>query len=168
MKKKGICLILAIMLILGMAGSTVLAEQRPGSVFSGSFSMLLPGGGSITYFGADYERTLSSGLTVHGEASLSSETLVTGLRGLLGIKKYLKPTAPEGLWIGGFASMDYWSMSFLGIKIASGTFFGFGAEAGYKYFFTPNLSVEPFVRVGYYTGDRGFALSLGAGIGYAL
>lgn len=168
MKKKGICLVLAIMLILGVVGSTGLAANRPQSVFSGGFSMLLPEGETITYFGAGYERTLGSGLTVHGEVSRGSESIVTTYRGLLGIRKYLKPTAPEGLWIGGFASMDYWSIIFLGLKLDSGTFFGFGAEAGYKYFFTPNLSVEPFARAAYYTGDRGFVLSLGASIGYAL
>jgi len=168
MKKKGICLVLVMMLILGVVGSTALAGNRPQSVFSGGLSMLLPGGVTITYLDAGYERSLSSGLTFHGEAGLGLESGVTILRGLLGIKKYLKPTAPEGLWIGGFASMDYWSVNFFGIEIFSETFFGFGAEAGYKYFFTPNLSVEPFARAGYYTSGVGFALSLGASIGYAL
>ncbi len=170
MKKKRICLVLAMMLILGMVGSTALAGNRPQSVFSGSFSTMLAGGETITYFGAGYERTLSSGLTVHGEAGLGSESIVTRFRGLLGIKEYLRPMAPQGLWIGGFASMDYWSITFPGSDFHSGFFFGFGVEAGYKYFFTPNLSVEPFVRAGHYTGsgDQGFALSLGASIGYAL
>ncbi|GAI62530.1 unnamed protein product, partial [marine sediment metagenome] len=35
MKKKGICLVLVMMLILGVVGSTALAANRPQSVFSG-------------------------------------------------------------------------------------------------------------------------------------
>ncbi|TEU04014.1 hypothetical protein E3I16_00085 [Candidatus Aerophobetes bacterium] len=169
MKKKGICLVLVMMLILVMVGSTALAANRPQTVFSGGLSIWYwPGEGSITSIDVGYEKTLNAGFALHGKGSLGLESGVTILGGLVGVKKYLGPTAPQGLWIGGFASMDYWSVSFFGIEILSGTFFGFGAEAGYKYFFTPNLSVEPFARAAYYTGDRGFVLSLGASIGYAL
>jgi len=163
MKRKGIYLALVTMLILGIVGSTALAQE---SSFSGGLSLLLPGDGTIMYLDGGYERVLNSGLALHGEAGLGLQSGVTIIRGLLGVKKYLNPTAPEGLWVGGFGSLDYWSDTIPGGSW-SGTFSGFGAEGGYKHFFTPQLSVEPFARVGFYTGGMGLALILGAGVGYA-
>ena len=163
MKKKGIYLVLVMMLILGILGSTTLAQE---SVFNGGLSLLLPGDGTIMYLDGGYERVLNSGLALHGEAGLGLQSGATILRGLLGVKKYLNPTAPEGLWVGGFGSLNYWSDTIPGWSW-SGTFFGFGAQGGYKRFFGPNLSVEPFARVGFYTGGVGLALIFGAGVGYA-
>ncbi len=168
MKKKGVCLGLVVMLVLGILGGAALAQGRPQTVFSGGLSMMLPGGGTITYLDAGYERALSSGLAFHGEAGLGLESGVTILRGLLGIKKYLGSTPSEGLWIGGYGSLDYWSITVPGWFSWSGTFFGVGAEGGYKYSFTPKLSVEPFGRIGFYTGGIGLAFVLGANIAYAL
>ncbi len=169
MKKKGICLVLVMMLILGVVGSTALAGNRPQNIFSGGLSMWYwPGEGSITYIDLGYEKALNAGFALHGKGSLGLESGVTILGGLVGVKKYLGPTAPEGLWIGGFASVSDFSAPLgEGLRISANVF-GFGAEAGYRYSFTPNLSVEPFARAGYYTSGVGFALSLGASIGYAL
>jgi len=126
-----------------------------------------PGLGSINYLDADYERAFNDDFSFHGKASLGLEGGVTIIRGLLGIKKYLSSTGPEGLWIGGYASLDYWSITVPGWFTASATFYGIGAEGGYRYFFTPNLSVEPFAQVGYYTGGLGLAFAFGANVGYA-
>ena len=172
MKRKGICLLLAMMLILGVVGSTALAKNRLQSVFSGGLSMwFIPGVGSITYLDADYERAFNTDFNFHGKASLGLESGVTIIRGLLGIKKYLSSTSPEGLWIGGYGSLDYWSIAIprwdRWSDRWSGTFFGFGVEGGYRYFFTPNLSVEPFAQVGYYTAGVGFAFAFGANVGYS-
>lgn len=167
MKKKGICLVLVMMLVLGILGGAALAQRRPQTVFSGGLSMwFIPGAGSISYLDADYERAFNSDFSFHGKASLGIESGVTIIRGLLGVKKYLSSTGPEGLWIGGYGSLDYWSITIPGWFSWSGTFLGFGAEAGYRYFFTPNLSIEPFAQAGYYTGGVGFAFTFGANFGY--
>lgn len=167
MKKKGICLVLAVMLVLGIFGGAALAQQRPESVTGAGLSMwFLPGAGSITYLDADYERAFNADFSFHGKVSLGLQSGVTIIRGLLGIKKYLNSTGPEGLWIGGYGSLDYWSFTIPGWYSWSGTFFGFGAEGGYRHFFTPNLSIEPFAQVGYYTGGLGVAFTLGANVGY--
>ncbi len=168
MKKKGICLVLAMMLILGIVGSTALAANRPQSVFSGGLSMWWwPGAGSINHLDVGYERALNSDLAFHGKGSLGLVSGATNLEGLLGIKKYLGSTAPEGLWIGGFGSISYWSIPVGWLGTITGSIFGFGAEGGYRYFFTPNLSVEPFAQVGYYTLGLGFAFTFGANVGYS-
>lgn len=168
MKKKGICLVLVMMLILGVVGSTALAANRPQSVFSGGLSMWYwPGEGSITYIDLGYEKALNAGFALHGKGSLGLESGVTILGGLVGVKKYLGPTAPEGLWIGGFASVSDFSAPLgEGLRISANVF-GFGAQAGYRYSFTPNLSIEPFAQVGYYTAEVGFASTFGANVGYA-
>ncbi len=169
MKRKGICLVLVMMLILGTVGSTALAGNRPGSVVSGGLSMwYLPGAGSITSIDVGYEKTLNTGLSFHGKGSLGLVSGATNLAGLVGVKKYLGPTAPEGLWIGGFGSISYWSIPLGWLGTITGNIFGFGAEAGYRYFFTPKLSIEPFVQVGYYTAGVGFGFTFGANVGYAL
>lgn len=168
MKKKGICLVLAMMLILGVVGSTGLAANRPQSVFSGGLSVWYwPGEGSITSIDVGYEKTLNAGLALHGKGSLGLESGVTILGGLVGVKKYLGSTAPEGLWIGCFASLSNWSVPLGWGLMISENLFGFGAEGGYRYFFTPNLSVEPFAQAGYYTGGVGFAFTFGANAGYS-
>ncbi len=168
MKKKGICLVLVMMLILGVMGSTALAANRPQSVFSGGLSIWYwPGDGSITYIDLGYEKALNAGLSLHAKGSMGLESGVTILGGLVGVKKYLAPTAPEGLWIGGFASVSNFSAPFGGGLRISENVFGFGAEAGYRYSFTPNLSIEPFIQVGYYTAEVGFASTFGANVGYS-
>jgi len=159
---KGICLALVVVLMLGV-GSIALAQERPQTVFSGGLSMWLwPGIGSVTSIDVGYEKALSTGLAFHGRGSLGLLSGVTNLGGLLGIKKYLGSTAPEGLWIGGFGAFSFFSAFGL-----SATTFGGGADAGYKYFFTPNLSIEPFAQVGYYTGGIGLAFTFGANVGFS-
>jgi len=168
MKKKGICLILAVMLVLGILGGAALAQGRPQSVFSAGLSIWYwPGEVSVTSIDVGYEKALSSGLALHGKGSLGLRSGVTILSGLVGIKKYLEPTAPKGLWIGGFASLSNWSAPVGGGLMISQNVFGFGAEGGYRYFFTPNLSVEPFAQAGYYTAGVGFAFTFGANVGYS-
>ena len=167
MKRKGICLALATVLMLGVLGSAAVAQERPESIFSGNLSLLLVAGVTLVYLDGGYERVLSPGLTLHGAAGLGFDGGATIVRGLLGVKKYLSPTAPEGLWLGGFGSLDYWSITIPGWVTGSGTFSGFGAEGGYKLFLAPNVSVEPFARLGFYTSGGGIGLAFGASVGYA-
>ncbi len=164
MKRKGICLALVMMLILGMVGSTALAGNRPSSVISGGLSMWYwPGEGSITYIDVGYEKALNSGLALHGKGSLGLVSGVTNLGGLVGVKKYLAPTAPEGLWIGAFGTFSYFSV--FGI---SATTFGGGVEGGYRYLYATNRRIELFAQVGNYTAGVGFAVSFGVNVSYAL
>lgn len=165
-KRKGINLVLTTMLMLGILGSAALAQE--GSIKSVALSMMLPGGGTIICVEARYEIVLNPSLTLDADGRLG---LATGgidiFGGQLGIRKYLTPTAPEGLWIGGFGSVDFWTLTIIPEWLEwSGMIFGLGAEGGYKYFFTPELSVEPFVRVGLYTAGLGLALTVGASLGY--
>ena len=163
MKGKGVCLILAMMLVLGMMGTTALATNRLPNIFSGGFSMRYwPGSDSITSIEIDYERALNTGLSLHAKGRLALLSGVTNLGALVGVKKYLEATAPEGLWIGAFGTFSHFS--------GSGdyeTTFGGGAEAGYRYFFSPIISIEPYAQLGYYTAAVGFAFTFGANLGYS-
>ena len=133
MKKKGICLVLVMMLILGMAGSTVLAEQRPGSVISTNPLGLLLG-----VINVEYEKVLNPGMSFYVAPIVAIWGGVTVLGGRAGVKKYFGPTAPEGFWFGGFGNFAYVSAG----TTVSATSFGGGANVGYKYFFTDNFSLE--------------------------
>ena len=65
MKKKGICLVLVMMLILGMAGSTVLAKNRPGCVVSTNVIGLAQG-----VINLQYEKVLNPGMSLYASPRL--------------------------------------------------------------------------------------------------
>jgi hypothetical protein len=157
MKKKGICLVLAMMLILGMVGSTALAGNRPGSVISTEvFSDL------DRFINVEYEKVLNPGMSLYAVPYFGVGLGFTDMGVVAGIKKYLKPTAPEGLWIGGFGAFNYFS-----IWGFSGTIFSAGANAGYKYFITDKFTIEGSAGLAYIVG-LGFTTVYGINIGMAL
>jgi len=158
MKKKGISLVLVMMLILGMAGSTVLAEQRPGSVISTDIRMDFN-----RLINVDYEKVISSTLSLYAAPYFGLGLGLTLMGARAGGKYYLQGTAPEGLWIGGFGLVEYWSL----FGLVSGIDFGGGANAGYKYFITDMFTVEGNAGVAYWVG-YGFGLTWGVNVGMAL
>lgn len=105
MKKKGICLVLAMMLILGMLGSTALAGNRPGSVISTNVRMDFN-----RFINVEYEKVVSSGLSLYAAPFMGLGLGFTDIGTFAGGKYYLQGTAPEGLWIGGFGFIEYWSI----------------------------------------------------------
>ena len=157
MKKKGICLVLVMMLILGMVGSTALAANRPGSVISTElrrdFSRLI---------NVEYEKVISSRLSLYAAPYMGLGLGFTSMGAMAGGKYYLQGTAPEGLWIGGFGFVEY--VSVFGFSV---TLFGGGANAGYKYFITDKFTVEGNAGLAYVVGF-GFTTVYGINVGYAL
>ena len=164
MKKKGICLVLAMMLILGVVGSTALAANRPASVVSTEVIALVQGGINL-----EYEKVLNPGMSLYAAPTVSSGGGVTGLGVVAGIKKYFKPTAPEGFWLGGFGNFGY--IFGFGISV---TVFGGGANVGYKYFLTDRFTLEgsvglayEYLSLGILGGAGVFGTTYGVNIGYA-
>jgi len=153
MKKKGICLVLAVMLVLGIFGGAALAQQRPGSVISTEVFDDLKG-----FINVEYEKVISSVLSLYAAPWVGLGLGSTSMGAMAGGKYYLQGTAPEGLWIGGFGTFSYSSSS---------TSFGGGANAGYKYFITDRFTVEGKASLAYVVGG-GFGLELGVNIGVAL
>jgi len=169
MKKKGICLVLVMMLILGVVGSTALAANRPNSVVSTNVLSLVQGTINL-----EYERVLSPGMSFYASPRLLIRSGLTGFGMIAGIKKYLNPTAPEGLWFGGHGNFAYVSAG----TIVSATGFGGGGNAGYKYFLTDNFIIEGSLGLAYiymsasvsgYTYAAGGTLGVtgSIGVGYA-
>ncbi len=165
MKKKGICVILVMMLVLGMVGSTALAGNRPQSVVSTSVIQLFQGGINL-----QYERVLNPGMSFYATPSVSLGGGAIGFGATVGIKKYFGPTAPEGFWFGGFGNFAY--VSALGI---SATVFGGGANVGYKYFITDRFTLEgsigaayEYLSLGVLGGAGGFGVIYAVNVGYAL
>jgi len=120
--------------------------------------VLMLGVGSIALAQERPQTVFSGGLSMWLWPGIGSVTSID-----VGYEKALSTgLAPEGLWIGGFGAFSFFSAFGL-----SATTFGGGADAGYKYFFTPNLSIEPFAQVGYYTGGIGLAFTFGANVGFS-
>ena len=157
MKKKGICLVLAMMLILGVVGSTALAANRPGSVISTDLRMDFD-----RLINVQYEKALSPTLSLYAAPFMGLGLGLTLVGAFAGGKYYLQGTAPEGLWVGGFGLIEY--ASIFGF---SDTAFGGGANAGYKYFITDKFTVEGNAGLVYVVG-AGFDLIWGVNLGIAL
>jgi len=153
----GICLVLVMMLILGMVGSTALAGQRPGSIISTDVRMDFN-----RLINVEYEKVISSKLGLYAAPYMGLGLGFTSMGATAGGKYYLQGTAPEGLWIGGFGFVEY--VSILGFSV---TVFGGGANAGYKYFITDRFTVEGNAGLAYVVGF-GFTTVYGINIGIAL
>lgn len=163
-KRKRICLMLVVVLMLGAWGSIALAQERPGNVVSTNVVSLIQGAINL-----QYERVLNPGMSFYVTPSLGFGGGATAFGATAGIKKYFQPTAPEGFWFGGFGSFTY--VSTLGISV---TGFGGGANVGYKYFLTDKFTIEGSIGLAYvymsmgpFGGAGGFGTALGASIGYA-
>ncbi len=169
MKKKWISLVLVMMLILGVVGSTALAQQRPGSVISTN-----PIGLLLAVINVEYEKVLNPGMSLYAAPMLMIRSGITAFGGRAGVKKYFRPTAPEGFWLGGFGNFAYVSAG----TVASAASFGGGANVGYKHFFTDNFIIEGSLGLAYiymsasvfgYTYAAGGTLGVtgSIGVGYA-
>ena len=157
MKKKGICLVLVMMLMLGTVGSTALAGQRAGTVISTDIRMDLN-----RLVNVELERTMSDTLSLYAAPYMGLGLGFTLMGATAGGKYYLQGNAPEGLWIGGFGFIEY--VSIFGI---SATAFGGGANAGYKYFITDKITIEGNAGLAYVVG-LGFSSVWGINAGFAL
>ena len=80
MKKKGICLVLVMMLMLVMVGTTALAGNRPGSVVSTNVLQLLAGGINL-----QYEKVLNPGMSFYVSPAVALATGATGFGATAGI-----------------------------------------------------------------------------------
>ena len=158
MRKKVICLVLVMMLMLGIMGSTALASgHRPKSVISTNVVFDI-----YRIINVQYERVISSNMSLYAVPYLGLGFGVTTMGIQAGGKYYLQGTAPEGLWIGGFGMVTYASIP--GASIAS---FAVAGNAGYKLFLSSILTVEANVGYGYAFGSGG-SLTWGANIGLGL
>ncbi len=172
MKKKGICLVLAMMLILGVVGSTALAGNRPQNVVSTSDIGLVLGSINLV----EYERAINSGISFYvapGLGFVRINSLRANIFGAMaGIKKYFGGTALGGLWFGGYGGFFRTTVS---LKIFGVTFsdslniFVGGTNVGYKYFITDRFTIEGRLGAMFFTSDelRGFGLTNGVNVGYA-
>lgn len=157
MKKKGICLVLVMMLILGMVGSTALAAQRAGTVISTEIRSDLN-----KIVNVELERRINDSLSLYVAPYTGLGLGISLVGARAGGKYYLQGSAPEGLWIGGFGVVDYASLLWF-----SETTFGGGANAGYKYFITDRLTLEGNAGFVYVVGP-GFELTWGVNVGMTL
>ena len=157
MKRKGVCLVLVMMLMLGVVGSTAVAANRPGSVVSTDVRMDLD-----KFINLEYEKVMSSRLSLYVKPFIGLGLGFTDMGAMAGAKYYLQGTAPEGLWIGGFGFVEYCSL--IGF---SETVFGGAANAGYKYFITDKFTVESNAGLINVSGG-GFQLTWGINVGMAL
>lgn len=151
-------------LILGLAGSVVLAQERPQSVVSTSDMGLVLGSINMV----EYERAIGAGMSFYVAAGIGWGDIFGAAMSIFsvtsGIKKYLRDTAPEGFWFGGFAgffSARVWGES------ASG--FAGGGNVGYKSFITDRLTIEGRLGGMFLTSSelRFFGPAAGVNVGYA-
>ena len=158
MRKKVICLVLVMMLMLGIMGSTALAAgHRPGSVISTEVFDDLQ-----RFINVEYERVISSNMSLYTVPYLGLGLGLTAMGAQAGGKYYLQGTAPEGLWIGALGEILYMS-----VPGASAIVFTVGANVGYKYFITDMFTVEARGGLEYAFG-LGLLPSFGINVGMGL
>ena len=157
MKKKVICLVLVMMLILGTMGSTALAStHRPKSVISTSVWLDIN-----RFINLEYERKINPAMSLY-VAPFIGIARPTWVGARAGGKYYFLGTAPEGLWIGAFGTVSYKS-----IPGFSEINFGGAANAGYKLFITDIFTVEANVGLDYILVG-GFNVVWGVNVGIGL
>ena len=151
------------------------AEGEFGSVIS-----VNPIGLLLGVANAEYEKVWKPNLSLVGQAlfafSSSGGWSWTLLGGGVGVKRYLNPSAPEKLWFGGNASIQYVSAKYGGERDSS-IFFGATGLVGYKWVFGEGFTVEPFVGLGISIGSlsiggesvplAGVGPAVGISLGYA-
>jgi len=145
-KMKGICITVVACLVLGVLGGTGLAAERPQRVIAASGSGLVElyedevGVTSALFRGAvglEYEKVTNPNSSFYVVPALTFGGQIPGVKGTVGLKKYIKPTAPEGFWWGVHGS--------LGLAVDEGialTIPGGGLNVGYKYFLPKNFIAE--------------------------
>jgi len=134
-------------LLAGTLAGTVLAQQRPKKVISINGNGLVQlyqeqvGITSALFRGAiglEYEKVRSPNSSLYVVPSLSFGSGALGIRGIVGMKNYTNPTAPEGFWWGLYGNFglatDLW-----GIALYTA---GAGLNIGYKYFLPKDFTAE--------------------------
>jgi len=171
LRKRVVLVVLAGVLILGLAGSSVLA-QRPQSVVSTSDIGLVLGSINLV----EYERAINSGISFYvapGLGFVRINSLGTNIFGAMaGIKKYFGGAALDGLWFGGYGGFFRATVSLriLGVTVSDSlNIFAGGANAGYKYFITDRFTLEGRLGVMFFTSRDlgGFGPTSGVNVGYA-
>ena len=157
MRKKVICLVLVMMLILGTMGSTALASgHRPKSVISTDIWYDIN-----RVINLEYERSVNRAMSLY-VAPFVAPVGITILGTKVGTKIYFLGTAPEGLSVGALGEILYKS-----VPGAPETVFTVGANIGYKYFITDMFTVEARGGLEYAFG-LGLLPSLGINVGIGL
>lgn len=156
--KKVVCLLAVVSLVLGSVGVVAAEEiERPKNVLSIDVYSLTQGA-----FEGQYERVLNPSLSYTLGAGVASTLGANAFLGTIGIRKYLKPIAPEGFWFGG--SVGVVAVSVLGISVTGYTVAG---GLGYK-LLTGKFIIEPYIgyemaSIGGFSGGS-FAWGLGVGL----
>jgi len=159
--KRKFCLFLIGLFLLGalMGNQVAVAEEieRPKSVLSTDVYALTTG-----MINAKYEKVLKPDLSYTLGAGIDSTFGVSAFLGTIGIRKYLKPTAPEGFWFEGSGGIV--TVSVLGISVIVYTVTG---GLGYKWFLGEKFVMEPYAGytvasiAGYSTGVFNWGFSVG-------
>jgi len=177
MAKAGAILVMFILLIGGtqmVSSQEARAEGEFGSVISVNPIGLLLGVANV-----EYEKVWKPNMSLVGQGLFafrsSGHWKWSIFGGGVGIKRYLNPTAPEKLWFGGNASLQYVSAEYWGDKDSS-IFFGLTGLAGYKWIFG-QFTVEPSIGLLMSIGSlsiagqsipiSGVGGALGLSLGYA-
>lgn len=118
---------------------------------------------------AQYERAFKPNVSWILGVSFPSSGEATDWGGTVGIRKYIKSTAPEGFWFGGSGGIAT-------ISVSEGSTRGFilVGSLGYKLILGERFTVEPYLGTGYMIsstdGDEdevgGFNVLYGLNIGY--
>ncbi len=125
-------------LILGLAGNSAVAQERPQNVVSINVRQLVRGSIHL-----QYERVINPGMSLYVTPILAlGRDPVFGVSA--GIKKYVRDTAPEASWYGASGTLGIGRV--MGISAIS---FGAGAFAGYKYFITDRFTIEVIAGLEY-------------------
>jgi len=136
-----------VMLLLLIGGTQVVfsREARAEGEF-GNVISVNPFGLLLGVANAEYEKVWKPNMSFVGQAVFAFRSSGrwdwTLLGGGVGAKRYLNPTAPEKLWLGGNASVQYVSAEYRGDSDSS-LFFGLAGLVGYKWIFGERFTVEP-------------------------
>ncbi len=168
--------ILVIFLLLIGATQILSAQEARAEEGFGSVISVNPFGLLFGIANAEYEKVWKPNMSLVGQALFSFGSSGrwewSTFGGGVGIKRYLNPSAPEKLWFGGNASLQYISAEYWGDR-GSGVFFGLMGLAGYKWIFG-QFTVEPsfglLISIGSLSiGGRSYpGAGMGAGVGLGL
>ena len=177
-KRRGICCLLVMVLLIGTLAGTVLTQQRPQKVISINGSGLvqlyreevgLTSGLFRGAVGLEYEKVRSASSSFYMVPAISFGGGAMGIRGRVGMKNYTNATAPEGFWWGYY--LDAGLAAEWGIALTLG---GVGLNVGYKYFLPKNFTAEWFLGMmylyrseGIWPAVGGIAPSVDFKVGYA-
>ncbi len=144
MAKVGTVLVMFLLLIGGT--QMVFSQEARAEGEFGNVISVNPFGLLLGVANAEYEKVWKPNMSFVGQAVFAFRSSGrwdwTLLGGGVGVKRYLNPTAPEKLWFGGNASVQYVSAEYRGDSDSS-LFFGLAGLVGYKWIFGERFTVEP-------------------------